>query len=116
MSIPDTVKRMDGEEVNGYFQALSHKHRRYVLQCLQKYENPMAVADLADEIVRWESESESVAEPSTRDRIYLNLYHRHLPKLAETNLIRFNSNEKVASLSDADDVRPLLDRINDPEL
>lgn len=104
------------EHVSQLFNSISNQRRRYALYCLYRYETPMALADLTDEIVRLETDAPPTAVPEIREQVYTHLYHRHLPKLAEVNLVSFNMNENLVSLGDtADEVQPFLKGALDEE-
>lgn len=85
---------------NGEYQILRNRRRRYTLYCLKTSETPMAVADLADEIVRWETDASPPAVQDVREQVYISLYHCHLPKLAEADLVSFDSDRKLVDLRD----------------
>lgn len=85
------------------FRALWDRRRRAVLHCLKTSETPMALADLADELVRSEADVSPSAVQDVRKRVYTTLYHRHLPKLASEGLIDFDTDQNLVSLGeDAD--------------
>ena len=76
----------------------------------------MALADLTDEIVRLETDAPPTAIPEKREQVYTHLYHRHLPKLAESRLVSFDMNENLVCLGDAvDEVKPYLQESVDEE-
>lgn len=93
----------------------TNRRRRYVLHCLETSETPMAVADLTDELVRWETGRSPTAVQDVREKIYTKLYHCHLPKLAGADLVSFDIDQKLVSLREdteelpLDVVRPNLD-------
>lgn len=80
------------------FSVLANRRRRYVLYCLKTSKTPMAVADVADALVRWETDESPPAVQETRERVYISLYHCHLPKLADADLISFDINQKLVDL------------------
>lgn len=94
----DDVGAPSGDEL---LRVLADRRRRYVLQCLKTAKTPMALADLADDLVRWELDAEPTAVQDERERIYISLYHHHLPKLAEHDLVSFDLNQKLVSLGEA---------------
>lgn len=90
--------QLESPDRNRVYEALADRRRRYVLHCLNTSRTPMALADLADAIVRWETDTAPTEVQTERERIYTSLYHWHLPKLADTNLVSFNVTTKRVSL------------------
>jgi hypothetical protein len=90
--------QLKSSDRNRVYDALADCRRRYVLHCLKTARTPMALADLADEIVRWETDTAPTEVQAERERIYTSLYHRHLPKLADADLISFDVTDKRVSL------------------
>lgn len=80
------------------FSVLANRRRRYVLHCLKTSKTPMAVADVADALVHWETDASPPAVQDTQERVYISLYHCHLPKLAEADLISFDIDQKLVDL------------------
>ncbi|WP_435181801.1 DUF7344 domain-containing protein [Halorussus sp. AFM4] len=78
---------------------LADRRRRYVLSRLEASGAPMAVADLADDVVRRETDRSPTAMQDERERIYVSLYHNHLPKLAAAELVRFDADRKLVELA-----------------
>lgn len=94
----------DSHEHAEVFRALRNRRHRCVLDCLKTAETPMALADLADELARSESDVSPSAVRDVRERVYASLYHRHLPKLASDGLVDFDTDQNMVALSeDADD-------------
>lgn len=105
----DPATDVDAEYLSELFDVLSHQRRRYTLYCLWTYDTPMALADLTDEIVRFEVDAEPTAVPDIREQVYVHLYHRHLPKLHEADLVTFDMTRNLVSLgSAATNVLPYL--------
>lgn len=79
-------------ETDALFAILSHERRRYALYCLQKYRNPMTLADLADEVARLEYDEQTIVGIPEEDikRIYMDLYHKHIPKMNDANAVEYN--------------------------
>lgn len=98
--------------VDEHLRALSHRYRRFVLAYLRSSETPVALADLTDALVRWETEQPPTAVPTARSRIDAALYHAHLPHLADARLATFDSDANLVSRGpDADAVAPFLERL-----
>lgn len=106
----------ESERISELLTALSDRRRRFVLYCLYEYETPMAIADVTDEIVRHELDAEPTNAPEVRDRVYTNLYHYHLPKLAEADAVVLDLDESLVRLGPtAGELEPILDRLRDEE-
>lgn len=73
------------------FGVLAHRHRRETLVVLAEHETSLTLLDLANEIARRE-QGVSVDEISeeTIKTVHLNLYHRHVPKLAEAGFVEYD--------------------------
>ncbi|QLG63163.1 DUF7344 domain-containing protein [Halorarum salinum] len=94
------------------FEVLAHHRRRYAIHCLREYENPITLADLADEVSVLENDT-SIAEipPEDVKRVYLSLYHSHVPKLADAELVTYDQERDLVSLVDsAEDLDRYYDR------
>lgn len=83
------------------FGILAHQRRRCALRCLREHENPMALADLADEVAARENETPLAEIPAEEvKRVYLSLYHGHIPKLADAKFIRYDQKRDLVTLSE----------------
>lgn len=93
-------------DINTTFGIFAHHRRRYALRGLRMYEDPMTLADLADEVAIRENEA-PITEISaeTVKRVYLSLYHTHVPKLEEAGLVQYDQDTDMVALSErADDI------------
>ncbi|OAQ52270.1 hypothetical protein HTG_11655 [Natrinema mahii] len=89
------------DTANDAFDVLSHHRRRYALQCLREYETPLALADLADEVAVREHDRPLPEIPSEAvKRIYVSLYHTHVPKLADADHVRYSQERDEVALLD----------------
>lgn len=91
--------------------ALSDRRRRDVVRCLQANDGTMTMADLADEIAVRESETDVTNVSSDEvKRVYISLYHAHVPKLASADVVEYSQVGGDVSLSiDADRLEPVLE-------
>ena len=106
----------ENDRVSELLDVLAKRRRRYAIYCLHTFETPMAVADVTDEIVRIEMDTEPTAVPEVRKQIYTDLYHKHLPKLAEADIITFDTEENLVDLGpDADGLKPYLEQLCDED-
>lgn len=94
------------------FDLLSNARRRFVLHYLGQQDRPVELRELADEVARWETGSESLSRKE-RKRVYVSLYQTHIPRLADAGVIDYDSDTgQIQLVSRARD----LDRyINSPE-
>ncbi|MFC6763930.1 DUF7344 domain-containing protein [Natrinema soli] len=92
----------DGQLTNDVlFNILSHERRRFALYCLERYQTPMALADLADEVARLEYDVDTFLQVSGEDvkEIYLDLYHSHIPKMVEVNVLEYSQEKDSVYLN-----------------
>lgn len=74
---------------------LADKRRRIILTTLYRNEGPMDRTDLAVEVTRKvQSDSE---ESLTVEDALLDLHHRHVPKLVDAGLVRYNIAEETVT-------------------
>ncbi len=93
------------------FEVLSSSRRRYVIYYLYSHEGTAELKELARHIAAWESGAplESITDEETR-RVYISLYQTHLPKLAEFDIVRYDSDARIAELTPrADQLSRYLD-------
>lgn len=83
------------------FEVLSNAHRRFVVSCLATHPNPLAVADFATELACWECKtpSDHISAEQVESR-YINLYHVHIPKMADAGILRYNQEQDTIALAD----------------
>lgn len=94
------------------FEILANKRRRYVFHSLKENETPIALADLADEVAIRETETSSSEIPAEEvKRIHTSLWHSHIPKLADVDIIEYNQDrETVALAANAEQLEPTWSR------
>lgn len=94
------------------YELLSNRRRRYLLDCLAEHGYSLTLADLADEVAAREHDAQVKAVPEEEVlRIYLTLYHQHVPKLAEADVVRYDQDgDLVASGETAPLVEAVLAR------
>lgn len=97
----DTLEFGDADSLDTLFELLSNRRRRYVLSCLNEYENPMALADLADEVAARENGT-PITQTSAEEvkRIYISLYHTHVPKLERAGVVRYSQERDLVVLEE----------------
>lgn len=98
---------------NELFDVLSDPRRRFVLHTLRGAETPVPVAELAVDLVTWESQRSAPDRSGDgRDAVEVALVHIHLPKMAEAGLVRYDETQQTVSLADrGDEVRTHLQTV-----
>lgn len=83
------------------FDVLADQRRRSVLRCLNRHKNPMALADVADEVATRETEV-PITELSAQEvkRVYVSLYHKQIPKLVDAAVVRYNQDTDMVMLAE----------------
>lgn len=91
----------DGHQ-NTAFDLLRHTHRRLLLACLAEHAEPITLPDAAEQVTRSAhgARIENV-DPETVRRTYLNLYHTHVPKLVDADVVRYSQESDLIGLTDA---------------
>lgn len=86
----DPLPSAEGEKVGSRREdlaaALAHERRRQVVRVLLGTETPVSLSDLAAELARHERTPALGGGPDI-DRIKRVLHHRHLPRLADADLV-----------------------------
>lgn len=102
MSINPSGRDVDGLSTDTIFNLLSHQLRRELLRCLQDYDEPLALADAADELAVATNDVSSLTDvdPETVKQIYMALYHSHIPKLADYNVVEYDQERDMIVLAD----------------
>ncbi|SIR96624.1 DUF7344 domain-containing protein [Natronorubrum thiooxidans] len=83
------------------FEVLRNQRRRYVLQYLKQDSRPVELGDLAQQVAAWEYETtlEKVT-PEQRKRVYTTLQQTHLPKMDQSGILVFDSDDGVIEATD----------------
>ncbi len=90
---PDDHSTLSKGEI---FEVLRNQRRRYVLQYLKQDSQPVELGDLAQQVAAWEYETtlEKVT-PEQRKRVYTTLQQTHLPKMDQSGILVFDSDDGV---------------------
>jgi hypothetical protein len=101
--------------IDTIYRLLSARRRRYTLYYLYRYENPVRLPDIADQITKWEGPSPRLPKDSLHT--YNDLYHCHIPKLADAGIVSYRQSEDVVSLDkNAVQLRPYLEQAAETDL
>lgn len=81
------------------YSCLSSSRRRYALYCMRDAEKALSLADLAEDVANMETEmpKHEIDKKAVKD-VYLSLYHRHVPKLADAGLVQYDQELDMVSL------------------
>lgn len=82
--------RDDGTFADLDVALLAHPYRRYLLWTLYLSSPPLPLADVADLITVWETGEAADRNRDRRLRIYMALYHDHLPELVEAGVVDYH--------------------------
>ena len=77
----------------------SNERRREIVAVLREARTPLALADLAADLVeREEGPAAGAPDYDTIQRRYVMLYHTHVPKLVGAGLVEFDADRRIVSL------------------
>lgn len=95
-----------------FYEALAHPRRRYLCYTLNE-DTEWSLTDLATKVAAFEHDvPEHAITDSQRDQVYVSLYHTHVPKLAEEDVITFDlETETIAAAEHTDQVLTVLEGI-----
>ena len=88
------------DDRDGLFDILGHARRRHMMRVVKEHES-VTLADVADEVSIEESHrSIERIDPESITEVYLSLYHVHVPKLVAADLIGYDEERDLLSLTD----------------
>ncbi|NUB91324.1 hypothetical protein HT576_09880 [Haloterrigena sp. SYSU A121-1] len=96
-------------ELDHVYEALGHPRRRYLCYTLLE-DTEWSLTDLAAKIAAWETDTpEHAVTELQRERVYVSLYHAHVPKLVDENVIAFDdATETITAARNAKQVLTAL--------
>lgn len=97
-------------DLDHVFNALAHPRRRYVVYTLIEA-NEWSLWELSAKLAAWERDvpRETISEEEI-EPMYVSLYHNHVPKLVEDDIIEFSeATETVARGANAGQVLKVLE-------
>ena len=94
-----TDSQQNRDRAAAIYDCLSRSRRRYTLYRLHEAPKPVALADLAEDVADWEvDETGSEIDPETVKDVYMSLYHNHVSKLADADLVRYDQERDEVEL------------------
>lgn len=94
------------------FEAIASGERRRVLSVLRESDSRLSLTELAAELAREKAEATGPGLDSDRVRdLTVELYHRHVPRLADAGLVDFDRSQRTVALTvdvETDDATELL--------
>lgn len=110
----------DRGEFDTALKMCCNEHRRIVLAVLMRERRALTLNDLAKEVVRHNHHTPITDIPSEDViQIYLSLYHQHVPKLSDAEIVEYDREDKLVELTERfDRFQPYLSTIieADPDL
>lgn len=86
------------ESWNSTRDLLTHPYRRHLLYLLYLEVPPLHLADVADRLTAWETGDAPEQHLERRLRIYMSLYHDHLPELTDAELVEYDQQQDTVDL------------------
>lgn len=89
------------DRTSDIFECLAHSRRRSALESLSEATGPLALADLAMDVTDRETETlRAEMDEETVKRVYMSLYHTHVPKLTDADLAEYDQERDEVALID----------------
>ncbi|WP_435073959.1 DUF7344 domain-containing protein [Halorubrum sp. HHNYT27] len=77
-------------DLDHVYEALGHPRRRYLCYTLLE-DTEWTLRELSTKIAMWENDvPERAVTGRQRDRVYVSLYHAHVPKLVDEGIVDFD--------------------------
>lgn len=106
----------DDGALDSLFRALAHRRRRETVRLLSNQDGPLTTADLAKMIATEEQNAKLVdIDGDEVNAIYKELYHWHLPKLADCGIISHRGDRGAVALSEqAEAATTIIETVEGP--
>lgn len=85
--------------------ALAHPRRRHLLRELEEEGPGVSLRRLAAGVAAAESEGPDRVTDETRQRVYVSLFHRHVPKLDDQGFVEYDDEADVVRALNLDALR-----------
>lgn len=99
-------------ELDHVYDALAHPRRRYLCYILLEA-TEWSLTEIATKAAAWEQEiPEHEVSSHRRERVYVALYHAHVPKLVDQDVVEFDADtETITPGENADQVLAALEGV-----
>lgn len=93
----------DNLPLDTVYTLLADHRRRYALRCLKEH-GSMRLPDLAEEVARQENDTSipDLCEGEIK-HVYMELWHAHIRKLADADVVEYNQDQDAVMLADKAD-------------
>lgn len=93
------------------YSLLSSRYRRYALYYLTRHETPATLPEIADYVTELEHGVPADEIPDERLQVYSRLYHTHVPRLANADVVVYDQENDAVELGpNFPDLEPELRR------
>lgn len=93
------------------FEILKNSRRRTVLEYLRDEEDTVTIGELAEHIAAIENDTTvQQLNAQQRKRVYIGLYQCHLPKMDDANVVDFNQDRGLVTITET--AEPLFDYLD----
>ena len=99
-TVDDSDQELSQDEL---LTILSNQRRRFAIHCLkQQAHDELPVSELAEQVAGWENNKEIEAlTPNERKRVRSALRQFHLPKMADSGFVEYDTTRGTVSLTEA---------------
>jgi hypothetical protein len=105
----------DAQSLDAVFSLLRDRRRRYVVSFLAGRDSPVSLTELATAVTAWELETEPDEVPAERaEPIRTALHHKHLPQLADANVLAYDAEAETVTSKRVEELSPLLKATDGP--
>lgn len=103
--------------VDETLNVLGNERRRHVIRCFEQHGNSISLPDLADEVAVREFDARIKEIPADEvKRIYVSLYHSHIPKLADVGLVTYCQEQDLVNVTgDTESLVDCMEQIPVPD-